>query len=359
MSRKAVTMLLGCLLALVLLGVDGTASRAEEKKQATARPPSQVVVKTIDKGRVEPLQEMVGTVSFFKVSRVAAEIQGIVQEAVFEEGQKVEKDSPLVVLNSDIIDVDIRAVKASFDQVGVELLQANKNLERITALYKEGSVAEAVYEGPFYKKLQLEKKRSGLLAALDRMLLEKEKKKISAPFGGVILEKKVEKGEWVPAGGTVAVIADDSIVDVEIEVPAPFLSYLKKGRRVNVVSGGMEMTGRYVNFIPRGDVATRSFTIKLRLDNDGSMVEGMEARARIPSGPERESLLVPRDAIVKKFGRDAVFVEVDGKAMMIPVTISGYSGMMAGVEGPGLTEGQQVVVKGNERLFGGETLNIQ
>jgi hypothetical protein len=44
---------------------------------------------------------------------------------------------------------------------------------------------------------------------------------------------------------------------------------------------------------------------------------------------------------------------------MVPVAVQGYSGLLVGVVGPGLEAGQQVVVKGNERLFGGEQLVIR
>jgi multidrug efflux pump subunit AcrA (membrane-fusion protein) len=85
----------------------------------------------------------------------------------------------------------------------------------------------------------------------------------------------------------------------------------------------------------------------------------MEARALLPIASRQESLLVPRDALVVKFGNNVVFVVEEGKAKMMPVEIQGYSDLLVGISGPGLENGQQVVVKGNERLFGGEQLNIR
>ncbi len=85
----------------------------------------------------------------------------------------------------------------------------------------------------------------------------------------------------------------------------------------------------------------------------------MEARALLPTAGRQESLMMPRDALVVKFGKNVVFVVEESKAKMVPVTVQGYSGLSVGVAGEGLEAGQQVVVKGNERLFGGEQLVIK
>ena len=59
------------------------------------------------------------------------------------------------------------------------------------------------------------------------------------------------------------------------------------------------------------------------------------------------------------FASFVVFAVDEGKAKMVQVAVQGYSGLQVGIAGPGLEEGQQIVVKGNERLFGGEQLNIR
>jgi multidrug efflux pump subunit AcrA (membrane-fusion protein) len=43
---------------------------------------------------------------------------------------------------------------------------------------------------------------------------------------------------------------------------------------------------------------------------------------------------------------------------MIPVDVIGYQNLLVGVEGPGLAEGMQVVVKGHERLRDGQDVRL-
>ena len=82
----------------------------------------------------------------------------------------------------------------------------------------------------------------------------------------------------------------------------------------------------------------------------------MEARALMPIGSKTDGLLVTRDAVINKYGRDVVFASIDGKAKMIPVRILGFNGMDASIAGAGLTPGMSIVSKGNERIRDGQPL---
>jgi RND family efflux transporter MFP subunit len=313
----------------------------------------------VEKGEAEPMFEYVGSVYYARKSDVAAEVEGVVDQVFFEEGYRVKKGDPLVSLEPDILDTVISGTRADYELVLVEMEQAEKELKRREPLYKEGSVSESSYDEYFFKSKMLKNRALSIKASLDRLLLEKKKKKIRAPFDAIVMQKNAEKGEWVKEGGMIAVVADDSEVDVIVEVPSGMLQYLHSGREIDITTGDLKLKGKFLFFVPKGDVATRTFSVKIRLKNLDGLVEGMEARALLPTASRQESLLVPRDALVVKFGKDAVFVVEEGKAKMVAVAVQGYSGLSVGVVGPGLEVGQQVVVKGNERLFGGEQLVIR
>jgi RND family efflux transporter MFP subunit len=345
---------------LMVLALAGLLYAQEEKKKegekqgAQGPPPALVVVSDIVSGEVEPMAEFVGTVYYSRVSDVAAEVEGRVERVEFEEGDRVRKGRMLVQLGTDLLDSAIEGTRASYGQVLVELEKAEKDLNRFESLYREDSIAESVYDEHLFRKRGLERKAESIKAELDSMILQKKKKTIHSPFGGVVLEKAVEKGEWVSPGGKVAVVANDGLVDVVVDVPREVLLYLDKGRKVGIRSGGRELEGDFFSVIPRGDVATRTFSVKLRLENDAGLIEGMEASALLPAGEKSGGLLVPRDAVIPQFGMNVVFIVVDSAARMVPVQVTGYKEKMVGVQGPGLQEGMEVVVKGHERLMDGQ-----
>jgi multidrug efflux pump subunit AcrA (membrane-fusion protein) len=106
--------------------------------------------------------------------------------------------------------------------------------------------------------------------------------------------------------------------------------------------------------VPQGDVATRTFPLRILLPSAPNLAQGMEARAILANGPVSETLLVPRDAVASAFGQQAVWTVQEGKAVMLPAVVVGFQGDMAGVRAEGLTAGMPVVVKGNERLRPGQ-----
>ncbi len=343
---------------ILLLALLPTQVLAEEPKKPQGPPPMLVEVTKIVQGTAEPLIEVVGTVYYARVSRVASEISGIVEKIHFTEGARVEAGQTLLTLRTDLLKTSLDVSRADYQQAQVELERARKELQRIKPLYKEKSISESLYDDSRYAVLGLEKRTLALKAALDRQLLELEKSSIRAPFNGLVQSKLTEQGEWVATGGQVAVIADDHILEVHVEVPQKILNFLQPGQKLRVKSGGNDYQASFSNFIPQGDLATRSFTVKLKLENTEGLIEGMEARVQLPNGPKKESLLVPRDAVVKHAGKNVLFLAVEGQAKMVPVEIHGYQGLLIAVGGKGLMVNQTVVIRGNERIRDGQSIRL-
>ena len=303
---------------------------AQDEKQG-GMPPAIVVVSEVASGMVAPQAEFVGTVFFAEVSDVACEVDGKVETLNFEEGQRVKKGAELVSINSDLLLSDLE--KSALD------------FERAERLYKEGLIPEDEYDARRFEKERLE------------ILLSK--KTIRSPFAGVIVKKHVERGEWLSPGSVVATIAADDIADIVVEVPERVLKFLSPGMEIGISAGGSELKGNIIAVIPRGDISTRTFPVKIRVANTTLLAEGMEARVTLPEGEEVRVLIVHRDAVIKVMGNTVVYTVNDAKAVMVTVTVSGYKGMTAGIQGEGLEAGMKVVVKGNERLRPGQDVVIQ
>ncbi len=343
---------------IFILASPVSAQSPEEKKGGGQKPPSPVVVSSLKEGTVRPMNSFVGTVYYVRVSDVAAEVAGRVAGVHFHEGDRVEAGAKLVSLDTEIMDTTIAATKAEHAQVIASYTQAKKELERITRLYKDKTVSESVYDDHFYKARETENKAAALGARLKRERIEKEKMTIRAPFAGVVLERNAEAGEWIAVGTNVAVLADESEIEVVVDVPESVLNHLEPDLSVSVTKGEKTFDGRLFAYIPEGDVATRTFPVKIRLQNPGNLMQGMEAEVRLPSAPPMSGLLVLRDAVLDKFGRTIIFVVKDNTAKMVPVTVQGYRELQVGISGPGLSAGMPVVVKGHERLRDGQPVRV-
>jgi RND family efflux transporter MFP subunit len=303
---------------------------AEEEK-AMSMPPAQVVVSEVKSGMIAPESEFIGTIFFVEVSDVACEVDGKVESVEFEEGQRMVEDAVLVRINSDLLLSDLEKAVLEF--------------KRAEGLYKEDLIPEEDYDARRFEKERLE--------------IVLSKKTIRAPFAGVIVTKHIDRGEWLSQGSVIATIAKDDIVDILVNAPESVVRHLKTGMEVNVVAGINRITGKIIALIPRGDLSTRTFPVKIRVKNEFSLLEGMGAKVSLPIDEKKKVFIVPRDAVMTVYGNTVVYTVNDSKAAMITVMVVGYDGMTAGIQGRGLIEGMQVVVKGNERIREGQEVAVQ
>jgi RND family efflux transporter MFP subunit len=331
---------------------------AQETK-AQGMPPAKVVVAEVSEGMIAPENEFVGTVFYEEVSEVASEVEGLVQAVGFEEGQRVDEGALLVSLVSDLLQKFLQAARANYEQTLSDLEKAKKDLERANNLFQEQLISEQSYDDRKFAMTGLEKKALALEANVERLETELLKKKIRAPFTGMIMKKHVDRGEWLNKGSAIATLGKDDAVDIVVDIPESFIQFSNVGMAVTLKAGGHSFAGTVTAIIPRGDVATRTIPVKVSAKNSLNLIEGMEAKAHLPVDRQQEALMVHRDAVINAYGQNVVYVVRDAKVAMMPVTVLGYRGMNAGIQSEGISAGMQIVVKGNERLRDGEIVEIQ
>ncbi|MGD8524068.1 MAG: efflux RND transporter periplasmic adaptor subunit [Desulfobacterales bacterium] len=322
-------------------------------------PAANVTVAEVKNGMVAPQAEFIGTVYFQEVSDVASELSGLAEAVRFEEGQRVKKGQILVQLGSEILRKNHQSTLSTYEQVLSELEIARIDLIRKAKLFKRKSIAEQTYDEERFQVIGLEKRAAALKAQVERIEIELEKKIIRAPYESVVIERRVDRGEWIAEGASVAVLAKDDVVDIVVDVPERFIPYVRRGMTIRAAINGHGVDGKVIAIVPRGDVATRTFPVKIRTPNKFSLIEGMSARVILPTGRRRQTYIVPRDAVLPKFGQNIVFTVNQAKAGMLPVNIIGYDGLNAGIEAHGLEAGMFVVVDGNERLRDGQMVSVR
>jgi len=325
--------------------------------QPMGRPPSPVVTEELSRGMIAPRSEFIGTVFFDELARVASELGGIVDSVLFEEGQKIKKGQDLVILNADLLEKNLLVKQSDYQQALVSLEQAQLDFKRSETLFREKSISEKEYDTDRFLARILEKRADSLKAEVDSTKTELKKKIIHAPFDGIVIERLVETGEWVPAGGDLADIAREDAMDIMVYVPQEILTFIKPGMELPARVLDKAITGRILGIIPRGNIETRTFPVRLRVvEKRANLFQGMEARVTFPTGPERECFTVSRDAVLTQLGSDVIYTVMQGKAVMMPVQVVGFDDMTVGLEGEGLSPGMQVIVKGNERIRSGQAV---
>ncbi len=329
------------------------------QQKAKGPPPASVSVAKVKTGMIAPQSEFIATVFYQEISETASETSGLASDIRFEEGQRVKKGQILVVLGSEILRKRLQAARLIYEQVLSELEIARIDFKRRAMLFEKKSISQQTYDENRYRVIGSEKRAASLNAQVEQLAIELEKKIIRAPFAGVVIKRHVDRGEWISEGETVAVIGKDDVIDIVAELPEQIIQYIKIGMQVRAVVNGKDFNGTVIAIVPKGDVRTRTFPVKIRAPNQFSLIEGMSAKVTLPKGEIKKTLIVPRDAVITKFGQTVIFTVENSRATMLPVQITGFEGLDAGVASPGLKEGMFVVVEGNERLRDGQEVSFK
>ena len=336
-----------------------TQEMSKDKQQGMPQgmPPAKVVIAEITEGFIAPESRFVGTVYYNEVSEVASEIGGKVDNVYFDVGQKVKNGEKLVSLNVDLLEKKLKSSEALVEQALAEIEKAQADFNRMDKLFKDKTVSEQEYDNARYNVKVLEKRANSLKADMDQVREELVRKDIKSPFDGVVVEKKIEVGEWLGEGKPVGTIARSDVIDIIVDVPEKILPFIKSDMKVRADVGNKFINGRIFAIIPKGDTETRTFPIKVRVeDKSAGLVEGMEAKVILPTAEKQNCLTVPRDAVISKFGMNVIFTSDNSIAKMHPVQVVGYDGMIAGIQAMDLKKGVKVIVRGNERIQEGQSV---
>lgn len=286
-------------------------------------------------------------------------LMGRVERILLREGDMAKSGETLARIESR--DVSARLAQAEAAVTAARAQEENARLmkERMERLYEKQAAT----------KKNLDDATAGYEAAAAGLRAAEEGVKaarvyvgyslVTAPFAGVITERHIEVGDMAAPGMPLFVIEDTSRMKVEAAVPESIVPRLSPGLPVEVeVSGAGRRDGTIREVLPAGDPRSRTFTVRVVLDNpDGALRSGAFARLTL-RGEETTVLAVPETALVSRGPLTGVFVVGgDGRVRLRWITIGerrdGHAEVLTGLDTgerivtqppPGLEDGRLVEV---------------
>ena len=185
---------------------------------------------------------------------------------------------------------------------------------------------------------------------------------VRARFNGLYAERRKQAGEYVVPGDVIGRFVDLDRLEVRAAAPITHKSQLAAGDRLEiVVSGGAHREGVVRTLIASGDPVSQTF--ELRIDLAKARVQdimpGQLVKVELPLETRQVALVVPRDAVVvRREGSYVYRVNAASVAERVLVTVGTGRGNRVAVTGA-LKEGEQVVVRGADRLEDGQKVRKQ
>ncbi len=329
---------------------------------AQNRPPdAPVEVSPVMKEHVQKEVTLTGTVFPRTRSVLASEVEGLVEKMFVEEGDFVRKGAQIAELGASIYRLQLKEAEAARKETEQRYLQAQADLKRSEDLVAKGFVAKKQLMDDRFNTEAILKKLNQHEAETARLKDLLGKTRIVAPFSGSVSKKHTEVGQWLNKGGAVVTLIDLSRVHVTVSVPERYIIRLEVGQPASVTADalGEEAYAAEIDaIVSEGDAEARVFPVKFEVANkEFKLKSGMLARVTFATGYSRKGLLVPKDALVSRGDERFVFVVRNATAKEVRVRVKSYQGNKAEITGP-VTEEDQVVIRGNERLRDGQKIRV-
>ena len=379
---------------LLLAGVAGMMAGCGEKGKhgpASAERPLVTGVEVVTAGAAprERFAEAVGTVRAKTIAAVSPQVMGRITSLPVTEGSRVEKGALLATID----DTQVRAQLAAAEAMVSEAKAGNEEVERAIAQAEAGKgLAEKTYER--FRKLfeekvvtpqefdEVEAKRTVAIKDYERALDKRAQgiakiaqanaqadaaramlsyTRVTAPFSGIVTERKVDAGAMAVPGVPILVMEDTGRYRLEASVPETYSGALTAGSRVRVVlttDPGKEILGTVSEVVPFVDPSSRTFAVKVDLPRGPRLRTGMFGRVLFPTGKE-DLLVVPKRAIAHVGGYDGLYtVTADNVARLVMVTTGKTFGDEVEILS-GIDPGTRVAVSPVDRLVDGARVEVR
>ncbi|MFK7874313.1 MAG: efflux RND transporter periplasmic adaptor subunit [Paracoccaceae bacterium] len=307
---------------------------------------------------------------------IASRVAGNVDRVHVLVGDVVAQGDPLVDLNQELLAIVVTQSEAELQEAAarIETAQARLNsaetvFQRTDALRGSSSFSQGRFDDANANVLEA---RSEVVAAqarrtiaqtrLDESRYRLARSQITAPFAGVIVDVQTIPGAFLQAGTPVLRMIDTESFEIDARVPGRYVAGLKLGQQVQATTPqGAQLSANVRAILPLEDPATRTRSVRLTssdLTALASVAVGASLTVQIPIGSAREALSVPKDALVQSARGWTVFVVQEDAAQPRSVELGVAIGDRYEVVS-GLTAGDLVVVRGNERLRPGQAVSAR
>lgn len=336
-----------------------------------------------------------------KVGQVMVRLENTEYRAQLQQqqGNLANLEAKLAELQNGSRPEEIQKARADVSQAEADLADAKVSLDRTRGLVSEGVLsnqslddAQSKYDGDLHKvaslqrtldlavlgprkeeldmvRGQIEQARGAVAYAQDAL----DNTVIKAPVTGTILDRNVEKGEFVTNGfvgdkgakGYLVTMADLNDLKVELDISQndfPKLGPNQKGVVTTDAYPDRKYQGVIDEVSPEADRAKATVQVKvkvinpddyLRPDMNATVAFYNEAKAA-PNEPAKRIVVIPRGAVQN----GSVFVVVNGHARKRPVTVGGTSSQGVLIES-GLIGGEDLIVNPPANLKDGQNVRTK
>ena len=318
---------------------------------------------------------VIGRLLAKQTGAIAALVAAPVKDMPVDVGDAVKRGDVIAVLASDSLKwtlerhkAGVRGAIAALNTAKAQRTLRHQELKRIEDLKDSSAFSPARQADTLQQVAMAESAVLSADAALARARAEQnlaqialDNTQVRAPYDGVISQRHVDTGVYLRVGDAVVTLIDNANLEIEVAVPSVRIKALTAGKAVRVDIPGIGTIEAAVRaVVPEEDPRTRTQIVRLIPLFEAASIPlaaNRNVTAFVPAGAADGVLTVHKDAVLNRGEQRMVFIVKDGKAEPRNVTLGQSIGVRFEVLS-GLEDGDQAVIRGNERLRPGQAVRI-
>ncbi|QBR83050.1 efflux RND transporter periplasmic adaptor subunit [Legionella israelensis] len=303
----------------------GTRSDAVDNK-----PNKLVEVEKVKQQDLQQTVNLLGTIKPKHVTTLLAKGNGML-DTLIPTGQKVKKGTLIAEMKNPELENSVQLSQ------NAEAL-ARVQYERLNTLISKGYVSAK--EAEEKKQIWIEAQKE-----LSKAKIELDNLRFYAPFNGIIGAYKKREGTQINNGEAVVTLYDPSSLVVDVDIPCSNLRTVNAGQAVKILGKTYALN----HFQKMLDEETHMCPADIDFQCENCLM-GSTIPIELVVAEKKNTIVVPFQALFLKNGQPFVYLVKKGKIVLVAVKTGLQQKDKIEIL-TGLKPGQQLVIKGQERLY--------
>ena len=274
---------------------------------------------------VEPVHELLAR----------ARIGGTITTLTVKEGDRVTAGDRIALVADQKLALQMQALQSRIQAQQANRDQAQITLDRVQKLRESGTSSQAQLDQARTSLDVAERTLQALLS--DRQVIQEQASQgaVLAPGAGRVLKVPVTEGSVVMPGETIITIAANNYI-LRLQLPERHAQFMKAGDAILIGARGLQVQqqetlrrGRVVLVYP--EIEQGRVIANVEVEGLGDYFVGERTRVYIATGT-REALVVPEDAVYRRFGVSYVKLQGGTEAVVqVGLPVEGGIEILAGL----------------------------
>ena len=292
---------------------------------------------------------LVATVESSDRALISARTDGRLLRLIAKEGRLVKKGELLATIGDNMAGRKLEEAEGALGMATARLELAEKTFSRYRRLSEKEAITPQELDQVAADLNMARDGRAAAVAAVEAARIAAANTRISAPYDGRVLRHLVEEGSTIQPGTPLLELERLGDWRVRVDVPESYAGRFVSGTpvRVEIPSLSKQLEGTVSEVLPAADPQSRTFQVKVALEDGEGLSSGLFARVSVP-GAKRTTLLIPRTALLQRGQLAGVYVR-DGNILHYRLVKTGrHFGDEVEILS-GLTAGERILAENVER----------